>query len=197
MLCNTQHYVRILRVLFQIILITFSRTLYSQGETMRLLLSLFILLFAVACGKSGSSSSDDPQLQADNCLVNDEVVTCETIRGNDPSNVNLLESMIDVNVTISGTSLIFPVGKSSVARGSRINCPTAVSSGEVYQYLLRGNSLDIQTPTQSYTMERLSDGTSIVGVWVWKGYEAGNVYTIRSLSFVNNTRVIMKTHCEL
>lgn len=169
---------------------------------MRRLLPLLITLMIVAsCGKD-SSSNPNPGRSGQNgntpqpeeaCLTED----CATIT-TDGSSTDLLDSLIDAPVEISASEIHFTVGKISVVKGDKITCKTEVRAGEVYQYALTGNNLQLQTGAGTYTMTRLNEGgTGILGTWMWKGKGEQGMHNIKTMSVVSNTRVILKNHCEL
>ncbi len=157
---------------------------------------LFALTLLASCGKSGSGGGSGAQNQEADCSINSVAVNCETIEG-DGAGVDLLESRIESPVRITGTEIVFLADKSTNAQGRRISCPTQVSNGEAYSFNLRGNSLDITTKAGSFTFTRLNSGADLNGTWVWKGYNgATNVYTIRTLTVINNNRAFLKNSCE-
>ena len=119
----------------------------------------------------------------------------EEQRTPDSTQVDLLDSMIDVKVTITPNEILFRESKVSKARGRSIECQTQVKGGDIYSYEVRGDKLDVIMDGQKITMDRLNESTGLRGAWAWKGYEDG-IYTIRSFSFINDARLIIKKHCE-
>jgi hypothetical protein len=163
---------------------------------MRILGSLFLLLILSACGNDGGSGSKSKQ--ADNgCNLNGSVVPCQSIRGADGLGVDLLETMIDVPAKVQDTEVTFLADKSSMATGRRITCKTVVKNGEVYRIAVRGDSLLVITGEGSYEMSRLNGEGGHHGTWVWKGYVEEGTHIIRQLTFIGNSRVILRTTCEL
>lgn len=164
------------------------------------LLALFILLITlISCGKTttgGSSSSDqgpEEQFENEGCTLDG----CNTVTA-DGSSVDLLDSVIDAPVMISGSEIAFQEAKSSVAEGDKISCKTAVSAGEVYRYTLAGKKLTIHSAGGNFTMSRLNDDEDgLIGTWMWRGRGDMGMDVIRTMSVVTKTRVILKTHCEL
>lgn len=161
---------------------------------MKFLSLAFLLAFTVACGKNGSSSS--PQKE-EGCNLNGSTISCDSIEGTDGLGVDLLESMIDVPVKLTDSEIIFMSDKVATSQGRRISCKTAVKNGEAYRYALRGSSLVVMTSEGSYEMSRLSSGDSIIGTWAWNGYIDQGTHIIRQITFLSDTRVIMRTNCEL
>lgn len=163
---------------------------------MRLVSLLAILMIAASCGKDGGSSSSSSTKKGV-CDLNGRAVACESIQGADGQGIDLLESVIDVPVKIENADITFLADKSAMATGRRINCSTSVKNGEVYRFALRGERLLIMTGAGSYEMNRLSDGSGLTGAWVWKGYVDQGTHVIRNLTFIGNSRVVMRTQCEL
>jgi hypothetical protein len=46
-------------------------------------------------------------------------------------------------------------------------------------------------------MTRLSDGDGIGGAWVWKGYVDQGTHVIKNMSILGNSRIVLRTQCEL
>lgn len=188
---------------------------------MRLLPLLMTLLIFVSCGKNGGSrsapppvvgDSGDAQLEEDACVAcssTNSGTSSDTSTGTssgtststiiaDGSSVDLLDSIIDVPVQVTSSSITFSATKMAVAEGDRISCKTEVAAGESYEYSLSGNKLIVQTANGQLEMTRLNeDGEGIIGTWMWKGKGDAGMHMIRTMSIVNNSRVIMKTHCEM
>jgi hypothetical protein len=143
---------------------------------------MFLLM---SCGKSGGGSGPaSPEMQQEEVQPN---------RGP----VDLLESMIDVNVSVTGDEILFRESKTSTARGLAIECATTVKGGDSYRYNVDGDHLEIfMSNGRKYTMKRLSEGSGLKGAWAWRGYEANRMYVILSLTVLDSTRIILKTHCE-
>jgi hypothetical protein len=164
---------------------------------MRLVSLLFILILSASCGQeSGEKSSSSPTKRG-LCDLNGNSVDCQSITGADGQGIDLLESVIDVPVKIENADITFLADKSALSTGRRINCKTSVKNGEVYRFALRGEKLLIMTGAGNYEMERLSDGEGLTGAWVWKGYVDQGTHIIRSMTFLSNNRVVLRTSCEL
>lgn len=163
---------------------------------MRFVSLIFILILSVACGKDGGGGSSSSS-KSGSCSLNGRSVACQSIQGADGLGVDLLDAMIDVPIKIQDAEITFLADKSAMSTGRRINCKTSVKNGEVYRFALRGSRLLLMTPSGSYEMDRLTDGSGIVGTWAWKGYEDQGTHVIRQMSFLSETRVIMRTNCEL
>lgn len=169
---------------------------------MKLASLIFILMLSVSCGKdggSGGSGSNDSRASTGSalCNLNGREVACESIRGADGQGVDLLESMIDVPVKISGTDIQFLADKTSSAQGRRIACVAKVKAGEIYRYALRGDSLVLMTSEGSFEYKRLNSGTGLNGAWKWKGYENDGTHVLRQITFLGESRVVIRYNCEL
>lgn len=111
--------------------------------------------------------------------------------------VELLDSGIDVPVSIGASEITFLDNKSSSKQGTKGSCSTSVSNNEVYQYLINGNALVIQTREGRFTFQSLNNEASgIHQNWVWKG-KMGNMYTVKTINFLSNGRAIIRTNCEV
>lgn len=163
------------------------------------LLSLFILLsLLVSCGKDGGSvSTKDNTPDKESCELNGRRIACEAIQGADGLGIDILESMIDVPISIQETEMMFLSDKVAVSEGRRIDCRVGVKNGEIYRFALRGNRLLLMTAEGSYEMERLNDGSGLNGTWTWKGYQDNGAHVIRQMVIFNNSRAVMKKNCEL
>jgi hypothetical protein len=177
---------------------------------MRFCSFITMLLLSISCGQNGSGggsakssngweSSWDTQ-GTGNCRLSDGSETrCESLRGADGLGVDLLDTMIDVAVEINPSEIIFAESKVSFKDGRRIDCKTEVRSGEIYSYRLNGSSLNIRTEQGlSYNLKRLNEtGSGLMGAWAWRGYTRDGIHIIRQITFVNEQRAILQTHCEL
>ena len=170
---------------------------------MKLASLIFIVMLSVSCGKDGGSGggggSKDSRTNAESalCNLNGREVACESMRGADGQGVDLLESMIDVPVKISGADIQFMADKTSTAQGRRIACNIKVKSGEVYRYALRGDSLILMTGEGSYEYKRLNSGTGLSGAWKWQGYVDDGAHMLRQITFLGENRVVIRYNCEL
>jgi hypothetical protein len=167
-----------------------------QGENMKLVSLIAILILTVACGKDGGSKGS-AATPSDSCNLNGRAVACQSIQGTDGQGVDLLESMIDVPVKISESEITFLADKSATSQGRRISCKTAVKNGEVYRFAVRGDTLLVMTSTGSYELNRHTDGTNVLGTWSGKTYMDEGTHLIRQMSFLSDSRVIITTYCEL
>lgn len=163
---------------------------------MKLVSLLAIIILSVSCGKDGGGSSGSSSKRGV-CELNGRAVQCEQINGADGLGVDLLETMVDAPVVIDGSEMKFTQDKSAFSQGRRISCSTSVKNGEIYRFALRGSRLLIMTASGSYEMDKLSDGEGLIGTWMWKGYVDQGTHIIRQMSFLSNTRVILRTSCEL
>lgn len=163
---------------------------------MRLVTLLAILTLAASCGKDGGGGSSSSARDG-GCNLDGRSVACESIRGADGLGVDLLESMIEVPVQISGSDITFMSNKAATAEGRRISCPTSVKSGESYRYSLRGGELNLSTDSGNYSYRRLSSGEGLSGTWSWKGYRDQGVHVIKTITFLGQSSVIIRTSCEL
>lgn len=161
---------------------------------------LTILILSAACGQNGgsgsSSSSGGPQ-RNDLCSLNGRSVACASLEAADGQGVDLLEAIVDVPVKIENAEMTFLADKSSGVKGRRISCAISVKSGDVYRFALRGDHMMLMTPEGTFDMTKTSDGPGILGAWYWKGYVEQGTHMIRQLSVLSNSRVILRTSCEL
>lgn len=157
---------------------------------------LAILILSVSCGKDGGGSAGSSSKRGI-CELNGRAVQCEQINGADGLGVDLLETMVDAPVVIEGSEIKFTMDKNAVSQGRRITCSTSVKKDEIYRYALRGERLLIMTASGSYEMTKLSDGEGLLGTWMWKGYIDQGAHIIKQMSFLSNSRVILRTSCEL
>ena len=171
---------------------------------MKLASLIFIVMLSVSCGKDGGSSgggggAKESQTSAEStlCNLNGREVACESMRGADGQGVDLLESMIDVPVKISGADIQFMADKTSSAQGRRISCVAKVKAGEIYRYALRGDSLILMTGEGSFEYKRLNSGTGLIGAWKWKGYVDDGAHMMRQITFLGENRVVIRHNCEL
>lgn len=153
---------------------------------------LVLSLLLVACGKSGSSGST-PQAEQAQCMVDGQAVSCDSM--NAGASVDLLETMIDVPVTLSEDTLTFLADKNVASQGARITCNTRVRNGETYRLIHNGRSLEVMTSTGSYVMEKNDEGSELTGSWKWEGRIDDGTFVIKTM-FLFPNRAILKTHCE-
>jgi len=166
---------------------------------MRFLSLLFTLILSVSCGQGGGGGGGGTSSQNNDgsCTQDGRSVACETIRGADGQGIDLLDSMIEVPVKIQDTEMTFLSDKTALSQGRRIECRVGVKSGEIYRFAVRGQRLLLMTADGTIEMDRLNDGSGINGTWVWKGYVDNGAHIIRQMTVLNNSKVIMKTSCEL
>lgn len=165
---------------------------------MRLVSLFFILALTVACGKQSSSGgAGGGSYEKGMCDLNGRSVPCATMKSADGEGVDLLESMIDVPARVGNNEIVFEADRANKNLGRRIECGVEVRNGSTYQYNLQGNRLVVMTPEGTYEMNRLNEGSSINGTWVWKGYIDEGTHMIRQMIILGNKRVIMKHSCEL
>lgn len=157
---------------------------------MRFLLLTFLAVL-VSCGQGGSSSksskNDGGERQQ---RQNDEYVT-------DVREVDLLDVAMDVPVEISGNKIIFKQAVTDSANGVRSSCSVGVTAGEAYDFSVNGSTLTIRTPAgEKMSLKRVSgDNGSIVGSWTGK-VQNGEQLVLRRMTFVSESRLVMRTHCE-
>lgn len=170
---------------------------------MRSIFLMSLLTLAVSCGQQGGSSGSKsgPSAEDDStnrgCTLNGRAVACESIEGADGLGVDLLESMIDVQIETTDSRITFLEDKTSNSQGRRIDCLTEVKDRESYSYSLSGDNLTISNHHGKYTMKRLNDSKGILGAWAWNGYIDRGTHVIRQMTFLSKNRVIMRTSCEL
>lgn len=159
---------------------------------MRFLFTILLLSAVVACGKGGSGGSGSANPEAQQCEINGEVVSCDSIY--DGLGVDVLNAKIDVPATIDSSSITFSQARSVKSDGRRISCAVAVNAGDVYRYTISGDSLYLDTPAGNMTMKRVH-GSGIMGMWRWTGYVDGATYQERLLT-VSKNRIILQRNCE-
>ena len=154
---------------------------------MRFLLIAFLSTLVVSCGQSGSSSKSGT---SEDDRQNEEYVT-------DVREVDLLDVAMDVPVEISGNKIIFKQSVADSASGVRSSCNVSVTSGEAYSYSVDGSKLTLKTSSgEKMNLTRVSgSGNSIVGSWTGKTYK-GDQLVLRRVTFVSESRLVMRTHCE-
>lgn len=174
----------------------------------RVSLLLLVLTF-ISCGKEQTSkknvSYDQPEREDrtifdnDNtmCTLNERKVPCDTIQGADGQGVDLLESMIEVEIKIDDPYITFLSDKEFLASGRRINCHTRVKAQENLRFTLNQDELTLQGAIGRFKFKRLSEGDGIIGAWVWRGYEDQGKHVTRVVTFLGQDRLIMRTSCEL
>lgn len=184
---------------FHFCLVGSLRLLILQGEHMRFLPLVFALILTASCGqdKGGGGSGSSSTANDGSCSLNGRSVACETIKGADGEGIDLLDSMIEVPVKIQDTEMTFLSDKAALSQGRRIECRVAVKNGEIYRFALRGDRLVLMTADGTIEMDRLNDGSGINGTWVWKGYIDNGAHMIRQMTILGNSKVVMKTSCEL
>lgn len=161
-----------------------------------------VLLFSIACGKVPQKETSSPQMtpkpgDKETCELNGEYVSCDSLEGADGYGVDLLESMIDVPVSINNSIITFLEDKQSFSQGRRITCETSVRSGEVYRLSDKGDHLLVMTSKGNYKMKRVSGENGLYGAWAWKGYIDRGTHVIKNLTILDDNRVVMRSSCEL
>lgn len=156
----------------------------------------FLLLLA-ACGNDIGGGGSGKSSSSDGCNLNGRSVNCESIRGADGQGVDLLESMIDVPIQVTDSSITFMADKTSNSQGRRIDCVSAVKEGETVSYAVQGDNLIITSNSGKFTYKRLNSSRGLMGSWMWKGYEGIGQHIIRQFTFLSDKRVIMRTSCEI
>ena len=170
---------------------------------MRFVLVVVLIILSISCGKNGDSSgsrTSDADANAEEreaCHLNGQSVQCSSVRGADGLGIDLLDSMIEAPVRIQGSLITFLADKTSASSGRRISCNINVKNGEVYRFSFQGDQLLMMTNQGQYEMTRLSDGEGINGAWMWKGYVDDGTHVVRTMTFIENTKAILRTSCEL
>lgn len=151
---------------------------------MRFLLLAISLVFISCNQNTKSSSGGSPERQ------NEEFVT--NVR-----EVDLLDVSLDVPIEISGNKIIFKQAAADSLEGASSSCSINVSSDEAYTFQVDGNVLEIKTSAgKKLSFRRVSgSGSSIIGSWTGKSIE-GSQLVLRKMTFVSDSRVVMRTHCE-
>ena len=165
---------------------------------MRFVLVVVLIILSISCGKNGESSgSRTSEAEGEFCNLNGQSVKCSSVRGSDGLGIDLLDLMIEAPVRIQGSLITFLADKTSASSGRRISCNINVKNGEVYRFAFQGDQLLMTTNQGQYEMTRLSDGEGINGAWMWKGYVDDGTHVIRTMTFIENTKAILRTSCEL
>jgi hypothetical protein len=163
---------------------------------MKFISLLALVILNVSCGR-GESSGSGTSSKNGVCELDGRPVKCEEIQDADGYGVDLLETMIDASIVINGSEIKFTQDKNAFSQGRRISCSTSVKNGEIYRYALREDLLLIMTASGSYEMKKLTEGEGLIGTWVWNGYVDQGTHIIKQMSFLSNSRVILRTSCEL
>ena len=164
---------------------------------MRFLLMILLLTAVVSCGKNGGGGSGASVLpEAQQCEVNGEVVSCDSIY--DGLGVDILDASIDVTANVSDSAITFTQARTVKSQGRRIDCSVSVNAGDVYRFSVNGDVLYLDTPTGNITMKRVHhNGGGIAGTWKWSGIVDGATFQTRLMTVTKTlNRVIMKTNCE-
>ncbi len=167
---------------------------------MRFVLVVVLIILSISCGKNDDSSgsrSSEAEAERETCTLNGQSVKCSSVRGADGLGIDLLDLMIEAPVRIQGSVITFLADKTSASSGRRISCNINVKNGEVYRFAFQGDQLLMMTNQGQYKMTRLSDGEGINGAWMWKGYVDDGTHVIRTMTFIENTKAILRTSCEL
>lgn len=159
---------------------------------MRFLISILLLTAVVSCGKSGGGGSSSANPEAQQCEINGEVVSCDSIY--DGLGVDVLNAKVDAPATIDGSSITFTQSLTNKAQGRRIACSVSIGSGNVYRYTISGNTLYLDTPEGNVTMNRVH-GSGIMGMWRSTRYVDGATFEEKLLTVKKNSVVIQK-NCE-
>jgi hypothetical protein len=158
---------------------------------MRFLFMFLVLTSVIACGKKSGGSSEEIS-EAQQCEVNGEVVSCDSIY--DGLGVDVLNAKVDAPATIDSSSITFTQALSYKAQGRRIECSVSVLSGTVYRYTVSGNTLYLDTPEGNVTMNRVH-GSGIMGMWRSTRYVDGATFEELLMSVKKNS-VVMQKNCE-
>lgn len=149
-----------------------------------LLLALSLVLISCNQNTKSSGGGGGPERQ------NEEFVT--NVR-----EVDLLDVSLDVPIEISGNKIVFKQAANDALEGSNSSCSITVASDEAYSFKVDGNALEIKTSAgKKMSFQRISgSGNNIVGSWTGKSRE-GSQLVMRKMTFVSESRLVMRTHCE-
>ncbi len=162
---------------------------------MRLAPFITFIFLLLSCGQDENNSSVSGQKNL--CDLNGSSVDCTAIEGADGLGIDLLNALIDVPVQIEETEIIFLRDKAVSASGRRITCKASVRNGEIYRYSLQDDKLLLMTEEGSFEYSRISDGEGLQGVWIWKGFVDQGMHLRKSITFIDDNRVVLRHHCEL
>lgn len=163
---------------------------------MRFLLLTFLSVLVVSCGDKGSSSSK-PGPQEDTDGTGTRTRTNPELYSNSVRETDLLDVATDVPVEISGSRITFKKAVNNAVQGTHIKCELNVGMGETYSYSFSGADLEILTAAgEKRTFKRRSGQEgSIVGSW-YGVIETPGKTVQRIMTFVSESQVIMRNHCE-
>jgi hypothetical protein len=149
----------------------------------------------MSCGQNGRSSSASNQKSL--CDLNGSSVECSAIEGADGLGIDLLDAIIDVPIKVVDQDITFLTDKTASSVGRRITCKASVRNSEIYRFALRGEKLLLMTEQGSFEFDRISDGVGLSGAWTWKGYVDQGMHLRKNVTFIDNTRMVLRHHCEL
>lgn len=159
---------------------------------MRFLLPILLLTAVVSCGKNSGGGSTSLTPEGEQCEINGEVVSCDSIY--DGLGVDVLNAKVDASAVIDGSSIAFTQSLNQKTQGRRIACSVSVGTGSVYHYTISGTTLYLDTPEGNMTMNRVH-GTGIMGMWRSTRYVDGATFEERLMTVKKNSVVIQK-NCE-
>lgn len=159
---------------------------------MRFFLPILLLTVVVSCGKNGGRGSASSGPDAQQCEINGEVVSCDSIY--DGLGVDVLNAKVDAPATIDGSSITFTQSLNHKTQGRRIVCSVAIGSGSVFHYSISGTTLYLDTPDGNITMNRVH-GSGIMGMWRSTSYVDGATFEERLMTVKKNSVMIQK-NCE-
>ncbi len=151
---------------------------------MRFLLLAFSVVLISCNQNTKSSSGGSPERQDEEFVTN--------VR-----EVDLLDVSLDVPIEISGNKILFKQAGSDALEGANSSCSINVSPEEAYSFKVNGDALEIKTSAgKKMSFQRISgSGNSIVGSWTGK-FREGSQLVMRKMTFVSESRLVMRTHCE-
>jgi hypothetical protein len=102
-----------------------------------------------------------------------------------------------VAIDLIGDKIIFKQSASDKSEGEHSVCNINVEAEEAYVFKLDGSSLQIQTSSgEKMSFIKVSkDATGILGSWTSKSIR-GTQMIMRKFTFINENRLVMRTHCE-
>lgn len=164
---------------------------------MRFLLLTFLSVL-VSCGQGGSSSSSSkkPGIEPIKPTVTTNQPQAEEYAVVDRP-TDLLDVAMDLPVEVNASRIVFKQSAILTDNGEHSTCKLSVTSGESYGYTLNGAMLTVSLSSgETINFKRESgDVSSIVGSWSGKSV-VGDQTIIRRITFLTESRLIMRNHCE-
>lgn len=161
---------------------------------MRFIFLTSLFLFFSSCGIKDPATKEP--LSSRPCMFNNLLNRCDPIQNGETTGVEILESVVDVPIKLKNQEIIFLSDKNSFAVGQKINCSISVKNEQIYRFTLKEDKLFIISSEGSFEFDKLSGGNDIYGQWVWRGRSNEGILELRQLSFLDNSKLIIRKTCE-